>query len=167
MQANQAMLIFETAMAEHDFEVPVTRKVISAIPAGQESYAPDARSMNALKLAWHIASSDVWFLNSIADGEFVPEEGGEVPEEIKSAADVVNWYDTYREGALARLKAMDGAELAQAIDFFGLFNLPGVAYLSFNLRHVVHHRGQLSAYLRPMGGKVPSIYGGSADEPMS
>jgi uncharacterized damage-inducible protein DinB len=48
-----------------------------------------------------------------------------------------------------------------------MFNLPRVTYLQFMQKHMVHHRGQLSAYLRPMGAKVPSIYGGSADEPMT
>ena len=48
-----------------------------------------------------------------------------------------------------------------------MITAPRVTFLSLNLRHLVHHRGQLSAYLRPMGGKVPSIYGGSADEPMA
>jgi uncharacterized damage-inducible protein DinB len=46
-----------------------------------------------------------------------------------------------------------------------LYNFPAVAYLSIMSRHSIHHRGQLAAYLRPMGGKVPNIYGGSADEP--
>ena len=46
-----------------------------------------------------------------------------------------------------------------------MFNFPAVAYLNFMLSHTIHHRGQLAAWLRPMGGKVPSIYGGSADEP--
>jgi uncharacterized damage-inducible protein DinB len=50
---------------------------------------------------------------------------------------------------------------------FGMFNLPAVMYLQFMLNHSIHHRGQLSAYLRPMGAKVPSIYGGSFDEPMA
>jgi uncharacterized damage-inducible protein DinB len=49
---------------------------------------------------------------------------------------------------------------------FGMFNLPAVMYLQFMLNHSIHHRGQLSSYLRPMGAKVPSIYGGSFDEPM-
>jgi uncharacterized damage-inducible protein DinB len=48
-----------------------------------------------------------------------------------------------------------------------MFQLPAAAYLNFANVHCIHHRGQLSAYLRPMGGKVPSIYGGSADEPMN
>ena len=167
MQPNEATLVFTLAMGNHGFEVPVTKKVISAVPAGKEDYAPDPRSMTALKLAWHIVSSDVWFLNSIADGKFGQEGSGEMPAEIKTASDVIAWYDTYREGALASLTAMSGAELAKPVDFFGLMNAPGVTFLSLNLRHLVHHRGQLSAYLRPMGGKVPSIYGGSADEPMT
>jgi uncharacterized damage-inducible protein DinB len=167
MQPNEATLVFTLAMADHAFEVPVTKKVISAVPAGKEDYAPDARSMNALKLAWHIVSADVWFLNSVADGRFGREGSGERPAEIKTASDVIAWYDTYREGALARLTAMSGADLAKPVDFFGLYSAPGATLLSLNMRHVVHHRGQLSAYLRPMGGKVPSIYGGSADEPMA
>ena len=47
-----------------------------------------------------------------------------------------------------------------------MFNNSAVTYLPFMLNHSIHHRGQLSAYLRPMGGKVPNIYGGSYDEPM-
>ncbi len=55
--------------------------------------------------------------------------------------------------------------LAAKIPFFGVMNEPLVAYLNMMIVHSVHHRGQLSAYLRPMGAKVPDIYGGSADEP--
>ena len=165
MQPDEASLVFTLAMADHGSEVPVTKKVISAVPPGKEDYAPDARSMNALKLAWHIVSADVWFLNSIADGRFGQEGSGEMPAEIKTVGDVIAWYDTYREGALARLTAMSGADLAKPVDFFGLHSAPGATFLSLNMRHVVHHRGQLSAYLRPMGGQVPSIYGGGADEP--
>jgi uncharacterized damage-inducible protein DinB len=62
---------------------------------------------------------------------------------------------------------MTGDELAKIVDFYGMFQLPAAAYLNFANVHCIHHRGQLSAYLRPMGGKVPSIYGGSADEPMN
>jgi uncharacterized damage-inducible protein DinB len=46
-----------------------------------------------------------------------------------------------------------------------VFNLPAVLYLGFLNNHTIHHRGELSTYLRPMGSKVPSIYGGSYDEP--
>ena len=167
MEPNEALMVLSLAMTDADYEFPVTRKVIAAMPAGREDYTPDARSMNALKLAFHIASSDVWFLNSIADRKFAMGDETGVPAEIKSSADVVAWYDKAREAAVARVKAMSGADLTSPVDFFGFITAPVVLFLSFNLRHVVHHRGQLSAYLRPMGGKVPSIYGGSADEPMA
>ncbi|MDQ6678111.1 MAG: DinB family protein, partial [Acidobacteriota bacterium] len=53
--------------------------------------------------------------------------------------------------------------LLRIVDFRGLFQLPAVMYLSFLLHHSIHHRGQLSMYLRPMGAKVPAIYGESYD----
>jgi len=49
------------------------------------------------------------------------------------------------------------------IDLFGLMQMPGINFLSMAAKHSVHHRGQLSTYLRPMGGNVPGIYGPSAD----
>ena len=49
------------------------------------------------------------------------------------------------------------------VDFRGLFQLPAVAFLDFSVHHIIHHRGQLSTYLRPMGAKVPAIYGESYD----
>ena len=64
-----------------------------------------------------------------------------------------------------KLRTMDPGALAEPMSFFGLFNYPAAAYLSFLQNHSIHHRGQLAVYLRPMGGKVPAIYGGSADEP--
>ena len=54
-------------------------------------------------------------------------------------------------------------QLMKSIDFRGMFQYPAVAYLEFAIRHTIHHRGQLSMYLRPMGAKVPSIYGESHD----
>jgi uncharacterized damage-inducible protein DinB len=55
--------------------------------------------------------------------------------------------------------------MTRVVDFFGLFKWPAVSYLGFGNNHSIHHRGQLAAYIRSMGGKVPAIYGGSADEP--
>jgi uncharacterized damage-inducible protein DinB len=165
MQPDEAVILRNQAVANAQYETPVNRKVILAVPAGQESYAPDPKSMNALKLAWHIASSDVWFMNSVADGTFAPGSG-EMPEGIKSAADVAAWYDANRPAAEARIRVMSGDDLSKTLDFFGMMQMPAVWYLGLNLFHQVHHRGQLSAYLRPMGAKVPGIYGPSGDEPI-
>ena len=57
-------------------------------------------------------------------------------------------------------------KLAATVDFFGIMQMPNATYLGFANNHSVHHRGQLAAYLRAMGSKVPAIYGDSADEPM-
>ena len=147
-----------------DSEVSATTKVINAIPEGQGDYAPDAKSMPALKLAFHIVASEIWFLESIAAGAFGAFPGGETPA---TPAAVVAWWESVRPAARDKVAAMSGEQLASVVDFYGMFQLAAAEYLNFSNVHSIHHRGQLSAYLRPMGGKVPSIYGGSADEPMT
>ena len=62
-----------------------------------------------------------------------------------------------------RLKQMTGDQLVRIIDFRGMLQFPAVVYVQIGLNHSIHHRGQLSMYLRPMGAKVPSIYGESYD----
>ncbi len=64
---------------------------------------------------------------------------------------------------LQKLKALTPEQLTNMVDFRGLFQLPAVMYLEFASNHSIHHRGQLSAYLRAMGSKVPAIYGDSYD----
>jgi uncharacterized damage-inducible protein DinB len=65
------------------------------------------------------------------------------------------------------LKELSDEDLATHVDFIGLRKDPAVAYLNIAIRHSVHHRGQLSTYLRLMGARVPAIYVESADEPFS
>jgi len=80
-------------------------------------------------------------------------------------AELVKWYDSNMNRAIGRVRGMTPEHLCTPVDFYGVFNMPAVFYLAFVNNHSIHHRGQLSGYLRPMGSKVPSIYGGSADEP--
>ena len=165
MTPEQAKTILDFLMPTLHSEVKTTAKVIAAAPADQEGYKPSERCMSALSLAWHIASADVWFLNSMIDGKF-ESPGGGMPETIKTTADVSAWYDANMPPAMARLAGASLESLAAPVSFFGMFEWPALTYLNFSMLHTSHHRGQLSSYLRPMGGKVPSIYGGSADEPM-
>jgi uncharacterized damage-inducible protein DinB len=148
-------------------EAQTTRKVLAAVPATRNDYRPDPKSRTGLELAWHIASSDAWFLDGILAGGFDPstDKSNALPPEINSPADVVAYYDKHYIPRLAELKAMSGEKLAKPTDFFGAFNLPLIVYVSWLNNHEIHHRGQLCAYLRAMGGKVPCVYGGSADEP--
>jgi hypothetical protein len=78
---------------------------------------------------------------------------------------MVSWYEQELPPKLAKLKELSGEHLATVVSFFGVMNLPNVLYLGFWDNHSIHHRGQLSTYLRAMNAHVPSIYGGSADEP--
>jgi uncharacterized damage-inducible protein DinB len=162
MTAEQAQAFTLYTLADFDYEFDTTKRVIGAIPAGQESYTPDAKSMTALNLAWHIASAELFFYNSVCAGQFQSGESSR-PESIRNAQDVVAWYEANIPQAVERVKGLPGEALAKVIDFFGMMQAPGVVYLTLNRKHCVHHRGQLSTYLRPMGAKVPGIYGPSAD----
>lgn len=88
-----------------------------------------------------------------------------MPEDIGSVADILAWYAEEFPAKLEEVSKLSPEFWAKPLPFFGKFHHPPAAYLEIMLVHSVHHRGQLAAYLRPMGAKVPSIYGGSYDEP--
>lgn len=163
MQPQEAQFLLNYLLPSCEREFQTTRKVIAAIPEAKRDYRPEPRSRTAFELAWHIASSDVWFLEGIGRGEFGPE--GEMPSEIRAVADVLAYYEKHFPAALAKVRSLTADKLAEPTVFFGVFDEPLITYLSFQISHTIHHRGQLAAYLRPMGSKVPNIYGGSADEP--
>lgn len=164
MQPDQARILCKAYVDLLKAEQPTTKRVIAAVPADKGDYTPHPTSMKAMDLAWHIASSEMWFLDGVIYGRF--EFGGDSsrPAAIKTPADIAAWYEAEFKKNIAHVEALSGEHLAGDVQF-AMFNDPLVTYLNFALRHSVHHRGQLSAYLRPMGAKVPSIYGGSADEP--
>jgi uncharacterized damage-inducible protein DinB len=143
-------------------EAEITKKVIGAVPDAKAEHRPDPHARTAKELMWHLANSDVQFLDGIADLKFNMETPEHKPQ---TAAEVVAWYDKNMQRGVARVAAMSAEQLLTPVEFFGVFNLPAVLYLGFLNNHSIHHRGELATYLRPMGSKVPSIYGGSYDEP--
>ncbi|MBM3785976.1 MAG: DinB family protein [Acidobacteria bacterium] len=147
-------------------EIPATERVILAMPNDRLGYAPDEKSTPALKLAFHIVSSEIAFLEFAVSGA-MDRFMAPMPDSIKTGADVIAYRDAARPAALAAAEALTGEQLAKDLTFFGAFTFPAVVYLNWANSHSIHHRGQLSSYLRSMGGKVPSIYGGSADEPFN
>ena len=165
MSPEQAKGMAEFFLSVIEHETQTNKKVMSAVPEDKRDYRPHENSCSALEIARHSAVSDLWFADAVANGEFAPpDEAAETA--IATVGDALKLYDDKLPAALARVKALSGEQLAKEISMMGVFNESAVTYLSFLIRHTVHHRGQLSAYLRPMGAKVPSIYGGSADEPM-
>ena len=159
--SEQAQFLAQFLLTDYEREREITRRVIAAVPVGQEEYKPSEKCMPALKLAWHLAGSEWFFLNGVINGGFSP--GGDMPDTIKSGADIVQWYDAQLPPLVEKAKALNGDAVNQVVDFFGVWQAPALVFLQLMLKHSSHHRGQLSSYLRPMGAKVPSIYGPSAD----
>ncbi len=164
MKPEQAMGLFQFLLQSIETETQVTHKVLAAVPDDKGSYTPHPTSMTALELASHTATSELWFIDGVVNGKFADPDPAD-KDRFKKASEVVAYYDKAMPEAIAKLKTLSAEQLAAPIAFFGGMNLPAVVYLNFLVVHSAHHRGQLSTYLRPMGAKVPSIYGGSADEP--
>lgn len=164
MTVDQVRFVLDWLLPEVRQEWETTRKVLEAIPPGNLEYRPDPKSRTAPEIAWHIVSTEIWFLDGLIRGEFSMTEP-ERPPETDTVAGMVAWYEKTAPPLMEKIKQLPVESLATPVSFFGLFNYPAIQYLNFMIVHTVHHRGQISAYLRAMGGKVPSIYGGSADEP--
>jgi len=165
MNPQDAKTIADFLLANLEYEITATQNVLRAVPAERMDYRPDAKSRTGLGLVRHMTVEDVWFLNAIADGghgAMPPSDGAECG--IDTPEQGAARYGEQMAHAIARVRAMSGEQLAESISLFGgAWTMPAVQFLSLVLRHSAHHRGQLSAYLRAMGSKVPSIYGPSAD----
>jgi uncharacterized damage-inducible protein DinB len=163
MQPDQAVFLLHSVyLPALKNEHRLTKTVIEAIPLDKGDYRPDAISKSALELAWHIVMSEMRFMDALPAGEwdFSPKPR---PDSIKNSQDLTQWYADNFEPRFEKLEKLSDDQLLKIMEFRGMFQLPAVMYLSFLLHHSVHHRGQLSMYLRPMGAKVPAIYGESYD----
>lgn len=169
MNADQAKFLTEYFANLLENESKTTAKVIAAVPDDKRDYRPDEKSRTAWDLATHLALGDIWFIDSIVNGaySFDPDAEKKQVAQFKSVKDVVDHYNREFPAKLKALRALPAENLATALDFFGMFQSPKAGHLGFANNHSIHHRGQLASYLRAMGSKVPSIYGGSADEPMT
>jgi len=143
-------------------ESRTTKSVLAAVPNSNLDYRPHPHSKTANELLRHIAAADNFFLKSVIDGEFVPGSVA-IPESIQNPADVAEWYAETYAGNLAALGSLPAENLVKILDFRGRFQMPAYSFIQFGLVHAIHHRGQLTTYLRPMGTKVPVIYGESYD----
>lgn len=163
MNPQHAKVVSEFLLGNLEAEIPATIAVFRAVPGDRLDYRPDPVSKSAIGLLRHITLEDEWFLNGVADGAFTPVPDDTDKCELMTPSDAVARYKERIPAAIARVRAMPGEALAKEVDLMGAFQMPAVQFLSMMLRHSAHHRGQLSAYLRAMGGRVPSIYGPSAD----
>lgn len=139
------------------FEHGITRRVIAAIPPEHMDYRPAAGARTAGELARHIVGAELRFLEGAASATF-PDPGTELAAAADATA-IAGLYETRFAPLLERLAAATGEQLLRPVDYKGLIRLPALGFVQFALNHTIHHRGQLSVYLRAVGVSVPSIYG--------
>lgn len=163
--STHARAVAEAMLALWEGEFPATLRVLSAVSDGNRDYRPDPVSRSAWELVTHIATADMWFLNSIEQGvfQFDPEAAKQAEAGFAQVSDVVDFYTAAIPAKRARLRALSDEQLAEPLDFFGMMEMSRAAWIGFANNHSVHHRGQLSAHLRAMGCRVPDIYGPSGD----
>ena len=163
MTAEQAVfLLQEVYMGALKNESRLTKKILEAVPADKAAYRPDAISKTANELVRHIAATDNRFLETVINGVFDPNPEM-IPDSVKTPQEIAAWYEQRFAKNFEALGKLNGGQLMKIVDFRGMFQRPAVTFVMMGLHHTIHHRGQLSSYLRCMGAKVPAIYGESYD----
>ena len=146
-------------------EAPATRKVISRIPQDKSDYKPEPKSRTAREIAWLCVMEEKVLAEGLEKGT-VEWQDFPVPATVE---EILATYDRNHDDLTKRLHALDhqvwGKELRFVYGEYEISRGTGYHFAWEFLFDTVHHRGQLSTYLRPMGSTVPSIYGPSADEP--
>ena len=148
-----------------DSEKPRFLRVMKAVPAGKASYRPDPRSSSAAEIVWLLASElgDACEVVERGKVDFVQKP---VPASVGESIAAFENNAEELERLLAKLDDSGWDRKAQFLMDGKVAWETSLGDMLFGfLFDAVHHRGQLSSYLRPMGAKVPSIYGPSADDP--
>lgn len=147
-------------------EFPTTLKVLKAFPANQLDFKPHARSMSAKDLAWLFVQQQIAIQQTLDSTLTMPPKFPSAPAKWD---DIVGTYEKSHPGLVEKLQKASEADLLRTTQLLvgpgKLADVPKIQFLWIILSDGIHHRGQFSVYLRMAGGKVPSIYGPSADEP--
>jgi uncharacterized damage-inducible protein DinB len=168
--ADRKHALADTTIAQfrgaYEREHATTRKILGAFPAEQGAFKPHERSSSAHTLAWTFVVEEMMMLKALTNEPIFGGTGSGKPPESWDA--VLQLFDEQHQRILQMLESADVASL-NVVKFMVGPKQPGdyapMEFLWFMLFDQIHHRGQLSVYLRMTGEKVPSIYGPSADEP--
>ena len=165
------MAIKDGLLPEYDHEMATTRRVLERVPEADYAWKPHERSMSLGELAGHVANMPAWCVATMAGPVL---DLATVGDEAKLKAPASNTamlakFDRDLSKARALLAATEDGEMLSAWTLKSgaheIFTLPRIAAVrSFVMNHMIHHRGQLSVYLRLRNVAVPPIYGPSADE---
>ena len=165
------MPIAEALLPEYDHELATTRRVLERVPDADFGWKPHEKSMTLGQLAGHVANIPFW-LSMTMDASFYDLTAGDAEATLAAPASrdvLLREFDEKVKRARASLaKATDAEMMAPwALKNGGqeIFSMPRATVVrSFVMNHLIHHRGQLSVYLRLRDVPLPAIYGPSADE---
>ncbi|MBX7043982.1 MAG: DinB family protein [Ignavibacteria bacterium] len=155
---------------ELEQEAQSTRKMLERLPADKLTWKPHEKSMTLGRLAMHLAEIPGWVNATLLADELDFEKMDYKPVEAASSEEAVKKFDETLAAAIETLKKTDDAEMMKNWTMRSgdqvYFTMPKIAVLrGFVYSHLVHHRGQMSVYLRLLDVPVPGSYGPSADDP--
>jgi len=164
------MALVDALLPEFDREMATTRTVLARVPEDKFDWKPHAKSFSLGALATHVATLPTWATETLTRAVIDIDPNQQPPSALPSRQDLLTAFDANVGAARAALAGKTDAELLAMWSLTRggrtLFTMPKTAVLrSFVLNHLVHHRGQLTVYLRLLDVPVPSVYGPSADEP--
>lgn len=162
------MPLVDSLLPEFDHEMTTTRKLLERVPEDRLAWKPHAKSFSLGELATHLTELAMWGGATLQQSEINLAEGG-TRTPAASRAELLSAFDKNVASTRALLVGKTDAELmapwALKRGDQTIFSMPkAVVWRSFVLSHLIHHRGQLSVYLRMQDVPLPSIYGPSADE---
>jgi uncharacterized damage-inducible protein DinB len=158
-------------LTEFDIEMEATRRVLERVPSDRLDWKPHEKSMSLGRLATHVADLPRWVPFTMTTDGLDAEQPGDAmgPRQLESAQAMLDWFDEHAARARATIEgASEGAytgtwTMRQGEQVY--FSLPRwLVVRRFAINHMIHHRGQLTVYLRLAGVPVPGTFGPSADE---
>jgi uncharacterized damage-inducible protein DinB len=158
----------ESLLPEFDQEMATSRRVLERLREDKYDWAPHEKSMKAGRLASHIAEMMVWGTIALTQ-DSLDLAGGHQPFNAASRAELLEVFDKNVESCRKAIQDTSDETFMKSWSLLQegtvLMEMPKIAVIrTFVLNHIIHHRGQLSVYLRLTDTAVPSIYGPSADE---
>lgn len=163
------MSVMESFVAEYVRECANTRKMLERVPEQEFGWKPHEKSFTLGQLASHLVDSQMWGTMTVNTEKLELGQGDYVPFIASSTKELVETFDVKVEEARQALEGLsDSAAMANWSmwkDGKKILEMPKIAVLrDFILKHMIHHRGQLSVYLRMKDVPLPQIYGPTADE---
>lgn len=163
------MAFIDTLLPEFDRETGTTRRLLTRVPDGAWAWQPHERSMTLGRLAAHLAHIPTWADHVVGSDSFDIAAAADTAKDAASVAELLVVFDRNVTAARARIVGRLDSELHAPWTLTRgdqvLFTLPKIVMLRYFLfNHLIHHRGQLSVYLRMHDVPIPAIYGPSADE---